>query len=87
MMSESGENILTGGGAGGGGEEMVRTTSGGVKIGKQIIEFGDFPEKIDVDVVRERAWRRLMEKERAERAERERREDRKRASALADEGL
>jgi len=57
------------------GVEMVRTTSGGVKIGKQIIEFGDFPEKIDVDVVRERAWRRLLEKEREEK---EKKADRKR---------
>lgn len=64
----------------GAGEEMTRSSSGGVKIGKQIIEFGDFPEKIDVDVVRERAWRRLLEKEREERV---RIEDRARARALA----
>ena len=39
-------------------------------MGGQIIEFGDFPEKVDVDVVRERAWRRLKELERLEKAER-----------------
>lgn len=63
---------------------MTRSSSGGVKIGKQIIEFGDFPEKIDVDVVRERAWRRLLEKEREER---ERRRDRERALRLGVEGI
>ena len=56
------------------GEEMSRSSSGGVKMGGQIIEFGDFPEKIDVDVVRERAWRRLKELERLEKAERLERE-------------
>lgn len=60
---------------------MARTGSGGVRIGKQIIEFGDFPDSIDIDVVRERAWRRLLEKERKEREEKE---DRRRALALDD---
>ena len=51
---------------------MSRSSSGGVKINGQIIEFGDFPEKIDVDVLRERAWRRLKELERLEKERLER---------------
>lgn len=51
------------------GEEMSRSSSGGVKIGGQIIEFGDSLEKVDVDIMRERMWRRLKEQERIEKAQ------------------
>lgn len=52
-----------------------RSGSGGVRLpgGNKIIEFGDFPEKVDADAARERVLRSWREKEKRER-EREIRE-------------
>jgi hypothetical protein len=36
---------------------MGRTISGGMKIGRRVIEFGDFPEPVDADLARERVER------------------------------
>jgi hypothetical protein len=36
---------------------MGRTTSGGMRVGRRVIEFGDFPEPVDFDLARERAER------------------------------
>jgi len=44
--------------------EMERTTSGGMRVGKKVIEFGDFPEPVDWEVARQRAERgRMMQRE------------------------
>lgn len=40
-----------------GGSEMARAGSGGVRVGQYIIEFGDFPEGVEVRQARERAER------------------------------
>jgi hypothetical protein len=36
---------------------MARAGSGGVRVGQYIIEFGDFPEAVEVRQARERAER------------------------------
>lgn len=36
------------------GEEMIRTGSGGIRVGNSFIAFGDFPEMIDVQAARRR---------------------------------
>lgn len=38
-----------------GSHEMARSGSGGVRVGKYVIEFGDFPEPVHVREARERA--------------------------------
>jgi hypothetical protein len=43
---------------------MGRTTSGGMRVGRRLIEFGDFPEPVDFDLARERAERVWLERER-----------------------
>lgn len=43
---------------------MGRTTSGGLRVGRRLIEFGDFPEPVDFDLARERADRGWLERER-----------------------
>jgi hypothetical protein len=40
-----------------GGNEMARTGSGGVRVGQYVIEFGDFPEPVEVRESRGRADR------------------------------
>lgn len=37
--------------------EMGRAASGGMVVGRRVIEFGDFPEPVDYDLARERAER------------------------------
>lgn len=44
---------------------MGRTTSGGIRVGRRLIEFGDFPEPVDFDLARERAERVWLERESA----------------------
>ena len=44
--------------------EMGRTTSGGVRVGRRLIEFGDFGEPVDYDLARERVDRAWLERER-----------------------
>lgn len=76
-----------------GGEEMGRSGSGGVKVGGKMIEFGDFPEKVDADAARQRVLKSWSEKEKKERErreaslrnERERREREKREASLKEE--
>jgi hypothetical protein len=48
------------------GGEMERTGSGsgGVRIGRRVIEFGDFPEGVEVEAARERVVRSWGERER-----------------------
>lgn len=36
------------------GEEMIRTGSGGIRVGNSFIAFGDFPEMVDVQAARRR---------------------------------
>jgi hypothetical protein len=36
---------------------MARSGSGGVRVGRQVIEFGDFPEPVEVMEARDRADR------------------------------
>lgn len=36
---------------------MARTGSGGVRVGQYVIEFGDFPEPVEVRQARDRADR------------------------------
>ena len=43
---------------------MGRTSSGGLRVGRRLIEFGDFPEPVDFDLARERADRNWLERER-----------------------
>ena len=43
---------------------MGRTSSGGLRVGRRLIEFGDFPEPVDFDVARERADQAWLERER-----------------------
>src|SRR5436190_3178758 len=38
------------------------TNSGGVRIGRRLIGFGDFPELVDYDLARERAERQRAER-------------------------
>ncbi|RDW84939.1 hypothetical protein BP6252_02529 [Coleophoma cylindrospora] len=37
-----------------GGEDMSRSGSGGLRVGNRVIEFGDFPDAIDLALARER---------------------------------
>ena len=44
--------------------EMGRSGSGGVRVGNgQVIEFGDFPDKVDMREARERVERTLVARE------------------------
>ena len=43
--------------------ERRRSGSGGVKIGRRVIEFGDFPEPVDFEAARERVVRSWGERE------------------------
>ena len=43
---------------------MGRTMSGGMRVGRRVIEFGDFPEPVDADLARERVERSWEERER-----------------------
>lgn len=43
---------------------MGRTTSGGMRVGRRLIEFGDFPEPVDFELARERAEMVWLERER-----------------------
>jgi hypothetical protein len=43
---------------------MGCTISGGMRVGRRLIEFGDFPEPVDFDLARERADRGWLERER-----------------------
>ncbi len=61
--------------SGGGGETMQRggsngSGSGGVRVGGKMIEFGDYPEPVDLQLARERVlnW---GERERKAKMERE----------------
>jgi hypothetical protein len=36
---------------------MERSGSGGVRVGRRVIEFGDFPEAVEVEAARERVVR------------------------------
>lgn len=61
-----------------GGAEMRRggshgsngSASGGVKVRGRVIEFGDYPEPVDLETARERVVRSWRERERAARGER-----------------
>ena len=44
--------------------EMERSGSGGVRVGRRVIEFGDFPEGVEVEAARERVVRSWGERER-----------------------
>jgi hypothetical protein len=57
---------------------MSPSSSGGVRIGRRMIGFGDFPEVIDLDLARQR-----VERQRSELSERRHRE----ASTRADESF
>ncbi|TAQ89882.1 hypothetical protein B7494_g1819 [Chlorociboria aeruginascens] len=45
--------------------DMGRTLSGGLKVGKRLIEFGDIGDPIDYEIARERTERLWLERERA----------------------
>lgn len=72
---------------------MGRSGSGGMKVGGKMIEFGDFPEKVDADAARQRVLKSWSEKEKKERErreaslrnERERRERERREASLKEE--
>lgn len=61
--------------ASGSGTGMERSSSGGVRVGRKFIEFGDYPELVDYELARERVVR--------SRGEREREAERRRAASAA----